>query len=140
MHCSSKISYYLEKKISFQMLSKSLHTCSFFHSTTCKGIPLFKIPWNDRVYLDLRLFCLVFLCICVVQCFIFFNIHVLCNVVVKKKKKNTKEIFCSLKSDFTCMCLFCNENCNYTIRLKPNGSSCKFKRVNAHVTFEMFAL
>lgn len=136
MHCSSKISYYLEKKISFQMLSKSLHTCSFFHSTTCKGIPLFKIPWNDRVYLDLRLFCL---CICVVQCFIFL-IFTFCVTLLLKVKKNTKEIYCSLKSDFTCMCLFCNENCNYTIRLKPTGSSCKFKRVNAHVTFEMFAL
>lgn len=97
MHCSSKISYYLEKKVSFQMLSKSLHTCSFFHSTTCKGIPLFKIPWNDRVYLDLRLFCLVFLCICVVQCFIFFNIHVLCNVVVKKKKKIPKKFIAAWK-------------------------------------------
>lgn len=93
LHCPSKISYYLEKKIAFQMLSKSLHTCSIFYSTTCEGIPPFKNTLKG-VYLDLRLFCLVFLCICVIQSFIFFflNIYVLCNVAGKKKKNPMKFI------------------------------------------------
>lgn len=87
LHCSLKISYYLEKKIAFQMLSKSLHTCSIFYSTTCKGIPFFfnTLKW---VYLDLRLFCLGFLCICVIQSFIIliFTFYVPLQVKWKKKR------------------------------------------------------
>lgn len=87
LHCSLKISYYLEKKIAFQMLSKSLHTCSIFYSTTCKGIPFFfnTLKW---VYLDLRLFCLGFLCICVIQSFIILIFTFYVPLQVKWKKKH----------------------------------------------------
>lgn len=139
LHCSLKISYYLEKKIAFQMLSKSLHTCSIFYSTTCKGIPFFfnTLKW---VYLDLRLFCLGFLCICVIQSFIILIFTFYVPLQVKWKKKTPTEFIAAWKV-ISPVCVYFrnrNENCNYNIRLKPTGSSCKFKRVNAHVICEMF--
>lgn len=47
----------------------------------------------------------VFLYLCNLV-FYYFDFYVLCIVVSKMKKKDIYRIYCSLKSDFFCMCLF----------------------------------
>lgn len=91
LHCSLKISYYLEKIIAFQMLLKSLHTCSIFYSTTCKGIPFF-------LYIEMSVsgFKIVLSWVSLYlrnSVFYYFDFYVLCTVASKMKKKKTPTEF-----------------------------------------------
>lgn len=137
LHCSLKISYYLEKRLLSKCYRNPYIHVVFSTLQHAREYHFFNtLKW---VYLDLILFCLGFLCICVIQSFIILIFTFYVPLQVKWKKTPTE--FIAAWKVISPVCVYFrnrNENCNYNIRLKPTGSSCKFKRVNAHVICEMF--